>query len=518
MDTIISKNPLASVVVELSDPQMAWNEIMNNLIQKIPGFDDSFYRCNGVSNETASFYFKGDNDGAINDVLYNNLIAPRLKYAGSQNGLKSVDIQSSNFTTDYQSVFSKIIYNLSAADEALQQRQAAEVAADIKKLAPVWNSWVDDNGEDGDAKGIKKMDSGDANGSLMIMTNTLLGKWLNKDEYESKIRNDRSYIYTHINEFSKIFSKMPLTVPQRMCDLIIEVLQTQGSAGTITTQISLANQVLMGIRSNISNPSEENGGLPLTNTTKLIPGRIFQPDEPLTVQKFLTTNPAQNEVSYEFSVNKSEDTKVTIDFNGSASFTIPIVAFVGVKVGGSAEGHIFNEDYTGVSYSVKVTCKNVMSIPNLSINPLLYDVSTQIGWMNASVLQEAIKNGVQNVNTGYSFTSKPNFDFGLEGDFGYLEGLILSQFPSVEITFNECDVTKVKKYFEQHAYAKVTFLGIPLGGVSETTTYDYSYSNETQTSISVTMNPPAPGIIPGAVDITGSLCQLLAINAEFPGV
>ena len=136
--------------------------------------------------------------------------------------------------------------------------------------------------------------------------------------------------------------------------------------------------------------------------------------------------------------------------------------------------------------------------------------------MNADSVLNAIKNGSTTDVTGYVFDGKPSFDFGKDGNFGYINTLVYSQFFEIEIVFEQCESKKVEKYFEQHSSSSISFLGIPLGGASESSSYSYSYSSKTESTITVILKPNPPGYISGTSDITQSLCQLIAVGVTYP--
>ncbi len=114
------------------------------------------------------------------------------------------------------------------------------------------------------------------------------------------------------------------------------------------------------------------------------------------------------------------------------------------------------------------------------------------------------------------FNSEPNFNFNENADFGFINSLVFSQFLEISISFEKCDSKQVRKYFEEHTDTGVYFLGIRLGGVSQSASYSYSYSEETTTSIKVTIKPVAPGYVPGTDSINQSLSQLVAVGVEYP--
>jgi hypothetical protein len=129
---------------------------------------------------------------------------------------------------------------------------------------------------------------------------------------------------------------------------------------------------------------------------------------------------------------------------------------------------------------------------------------------------EAIQNGLPAKDvTGFRFVTDnpPVKDFSKNGPFGYLDGAAIANYPEVEITVKSADYEKIEKTFEQQSSVSLSFLGIPLGGASEST---YSHSVQVDASSStivITLTPPATMVAGNAVDSVG---WILGVQPMFP--
>ncbi|WP_406844556.1 hypothetical protein [Flavobacterium soyae] len=490
-------------------------EYMSNIIKQLPN-PGKLKLLTNTSSAQASFYFLDDATSAVNSTLYNNLLNQRIEGEGTANGVEQVGLTQDAFTNSYLSVYTKLRYQLSPNDKATQQRVNADVASTVRALIPVWNAWY----EAVLPTDVKKLNATNTDVALIQMTSTLNTVWLNP-KFKEIIEKDSSYPYTHLNDFNTIYSKIPVSVSKQMRDYMIEVFNKSGAAGAITADIANATQTLAGIIDNIQRPTtgdDGNGGMTITGSDKAIPGLVFEPARPNAIVDQLRTNPPSSVFRVSKRVTKSTETTLNVQASVSAGISIPILSFFSVGVSGGAKTSIFERDYSGSNFTVDVVVNNATVSPLMSSSPMLYNISTRQGWMSTSPVKDAIKNGYPAPTgiTGYVFNSNPNFDFNEGADFGYINSLIFSQFLEINIGFDKCDSNQVKKYFEEHTDMGVYFLGIRLGGASQSSSYSYSFSDETATSIRVTIKPEAPGYVPGTDNINQSLSQLVAVGVVYP--
>jgi hypothetical protein len=108
-------------------------------------------------------------------------------------------------------------------------------------------------------------------------------------------------------------------------------------------------------------------------------------------------------------------------------------------------------------------------------------------WRNPEPVQNAVD---YNPNgSGYKFKPEPPYNFAINGDFGFLSRLMISQQPVMTLVYNTSNYAPYAKTFQEQSSWGVSFLGIPLGGGSQSYySCETSYDESSQT-VTVTMSP-----------------------------
>lgn len=119
--------------------------------------------------------------------------------------------------------------------------------------------------------------------------------------------------------------------------------------------------------------------------------------------------------------------------------------------------------------------------------PAAYNVTTGAGWWNPEPIEEAA-NPVPN-QSGYIFSAKPQLDFGVNGDFGVIQRLLISQQPIIELTYTTSDFASFKKTVKSHTDWSVSFLGMSLAGGSSDYYHAETSQNASAGTVTLTMSP-----------------------------
>lgn len=488
-------------------------EYMSNIILQLPN-SEKLQLLTGTSSGQASFYFM-NNKGEVNASLYNNFLNQRISGEGIQYGVRQAGLTLDSFINSYLSVYLKIRYQLSPKDKAEQEEISSKVASTVTDLIPLWNAYVGKY----HPNNISKLNETNTNIALIQVTDTLNTVWINP-EYILVLKDEPSYPYTHIDEFSKIYSEIPTEeyfIPE-MKKLMENIYSLSGASGAVTAEIANAVHTLAMIIYNLNYPSTQNKGLSLTGSDNLIPGMWFEPSNPDNITDQLSKVPV---VSYTNNndVQKLSSELLKINVLNSEDITISPLKFLSNVLEDGTMSSVFKETFSGTSYVVEAIVNNPVIDPQLMITPVPFDIRTNTGWMLSEPVKNAIKNGYPAPSdlTGYIFNSQPNFDFTEGGDFGFINSLVFSQFLELYITFTDCNARKVKNYFEENKFSSFNFLGRSIGNPSEELSYSCEIANEnSNTSAAVTIRPNPPGYIPPTADITESSCQLVAVEIVYP--
>lgn len=489
-------------------------EYMSNIILQLPNAEKLQF-LTGTSSSQASFYFM-NNSREVNGSLYNNFLNQRAAGQGIQYGVRQVGLTLDSFVNSYLSVYLKLRYQLSPDDKAKQLEISSKTASAVKDLIPIWNAYVDKYLPGN----INKLHETNTDIALIQVTDTLNTVWINP-EYMLVLKDEPSYPYTHIDDFSKIYNRIPNQeefIPD-MKKLMENIYRLSGASGAVTAEIAYAVHTLAIIIYNLLYPSEQNKGLSLTGSENLIPGLQFNPSNPDEVLNQLSRVPVDS-YSNNNNVLKLSSEVLKIKIYDSEEITISPLQLLSNVLEDGRINSVFKETFSGTSYVVEAIVNNPVINPQLMVNPVPFDIITNTGWMLSEPVKNAVKNGYpppSNI-TGYVFNSKPNFDFTEGGDFGFISSLVFSQFLELYITFTNCDTGKVKNYFEKNKFSNFNFLGRSIGNPSQPTSYSCRVVNKNtnNNSTSVVVKPNPPGYIPPTADITDSLCQLAAVEIIYP--
>ncbi|MGO4771056.1 hypothetical protein ACEN2I_05295 [Flavobacterium sp. W22_SRS_FK3] len=506
----ICNKKIAETISDTNAEYQIYAEYMSNIILQLPNSDKLQFLI-GSSSGQASFYFK-NNQGFVNASLYNNFLNQRVSGEGVQYGLRQVGLTSDSFINSYLSVYLKLRYQLSQSDKAAQQKININVASTVTQLVPIWNTYVTQF----EPKSISKLNETNNDIALIQITDALNTVWINP-KFILKLKENPSYPYEHIDEFAAIYNQIPKTVPNAMIELMINIYKVSGTAGEITSSIAYAIHTLAVIINNLLRPNNENKGLSLTGTTKFIPGLIFEPENPQSIIDQLNENPV---ISYTNNNNvvKLSSGFLKVNLSDLDEIIIPPLRFLSNTLENGTSSSVFKETFSGTSYVVEAIVNNPVINPQLRVTPQPFDILTNTGWMFSEPIKDAVKNGYPAPTdiTGFVFNSEPNFNFNEGGDFGFINSFVFSQFLELYITFTDCNVSKVKKYFETNKSSKFSFLGKPFGNSSETLNYNYEFGNQTDNCIVVKIKPEPPGYRPPEVSVEDSSCQVVAVEIVYP--
>lgn len=513
METFVSNidnKKIAETISDTNEEYQIYAEYMSNIILQLPN-SDKLQFLTGTSSGQASFYFK-NSQGFVNASLYNNFLNQRISGEGVQYGVRQAGLTLDSFINSYLSVYMKLRYQLSQSDKAAQQKINIDVASTVTQLAPIWNTYVTQF----EPKGISKLNETNTDIALIQITDALNTVWINP-QFILKLKENPSYPYEHLDEFAAIYNQIPKTVPNTMIELMINIYKVSGAAGEITSRIAYAIHTLAIIINNLLRPNNENKGLSLTGTKKFIPGLIFEPGDPENIIDQLNENPV---VSYTNNNNviKLSSGLLKVNLSELDEITIPPLRFLSNTLENGTSSSVFKEAFSGTSYFVEAIVNNPVINPQLRITPEPFNILTNTGWMFSEPVKDAVKNGYPAPTdiTGFVFNSEPNFNFSEGGDFGFINSLVFSQFLELYITFTDCNVGKVKKYFETNRSSKFSFLGKSVGNPSETFTYEYEFGNETDNCVVVKIKPAPPGYRPPEASVEDSSCQLVAVEIVYP--
>lgn len=222
---------------------------------------------------------------------------------------------------------------------------------------------------------------------------------------------------------------------------------------------------------------DPNGGASSTHVGYTIPAAVT------SIQNDLANT--GRELSISMTATQVDQNTASVNVGAGAGGSVPLDWFLTLSGSASAQQNIFSFQGSGSSVSIIMRFQGYSYIP---VSPNSFQADTVTGWFSAQVLSQAVKNSGQDV-TGYKFVNNPGYDFGVGGDFGLLTGLLVSNFPTVSITYHAGNFSQFQQSFQEQSSFGLNFFGIPIASFSQSV-YNASLQQESQQgSFTVTFAP-----------------------------
>ena len=390
------------------------------------------------------------------------------------------------FTNSFISVLSKVVYQLSRADTATLNNAYANATNQQMALLNAWKSTY----------GTLPTPS---QGQMPIdaIMSIICTKWADPPTTVNAIQNS-------IN-LQNLLNNAPPS-GQAMMPVIANYVNALGSSVTLANAQTMNNAYVNAALRALQTPSAANGGMLLnSSSTTYYPSYTFGTD----LSAIINGLQSSNTVEITMDVSIASATEYSVSIRGGTSFTIPFLEFFSLGVGANAS--YFHDEIvkSANSVSVKMTFTGVTLV---NYRPSAFNESVLQNWCFMQPILDAIKNQGQDVS-GYHFSPSPGVDFSLNGQFGILQGVAISNYPSAEITVTSSNYQSIQTTFQQSVSTSISFLGIPLGGGSESTYSNSASSSSSTSTVTIKLTPP-PNMVAGSN--TSSVGWVLGVQTNYP--
>lgn len=262
---------------------------------------------------------------------------------------------------------------------------------------------------------------------------------------------------------------------------------------------SKANLLLDTIRANLQTPTAENGGLQ-TGPSTFQAG--YQVPAQAQIDAGLRNDNNAITITVDVSSFSSHEAKGSVE--GGAGFDVPVFDLFSVDVGGSTSYDWSQALSSGSTMSVEITWKGVTVI---GVVPEVFD-NAHTGWYSDLVLSEAVGNmGKGDAVTGFQVQGSEFVGtFGEGQAFSRLQSVLVSQVPTMAITFTNADSAALASTFKEQSSVSVDLFGfIPLGHVSQSYEVSDVTQNAEEGSITITFGPSPAAAAEDSFDYTAYL-------------
>lgn len=289
-----------------------------------------------------------------------------------------------------------------------------------------------------------------------------------------------------------------------------DAVQQLSPLNTILGAQSAANAELSAAKANAQHPSATNGGLQ-TGTDSYYVGWTPLP----TNNQIQSGLQSESKVTVHIQAENFDSSHATFHMDGGVGFTIPV--YEAFSIGLSASSSYDWSKTTSSSSSLDVTME-YPGVTIVQIDPLALSADYAKGWYDQSLLQSIIDGSGDKNISGFKIDPSnqyaPDRMFGPGRPFSRFKTLVVSQMPTITMTFSADQAESVMSHFQESASVKAKLFGIfTIGSFDESYSITKVHQDSASGSVTVVLAPPA---ITGTVPIEKQVCNILGGVADYP--
>lgn len=427
------------------------------------------------------------NGGTFNNDTY-TWLNKVIKY----NPAGYLETDGSEFTTEYYNVMQGITYQLSPANQSMLNNAINNANTIVNTLLTNYTTTFG---------AIPAANAGTLMSKLAYVTTQMLS-WTTT----GTTLND---LYTAVN-INSYFTKAPLG----SATVISNLAQYLGATGSVKNlQASLTNNIaeITGILNNLAPaPITVENGWMQTQDSKganyIVPELSVAQDVSI-IQNGLG---GTNSFSVTMVINKIDTTTMSVSINGATAFNADIADLVDFGFTGSASYNSFSIDSSTTSCTITITFSGITTFTP-SAQP--YSVITNSGWWAPNKIKQALSN--TGGGNGLVFAmGAPSYNFGENGDFGFIQNLLISNPPTLTLEYANADYKQINTSLSASADLNVDFLGI--GFIAGSASYYKSTVSQTATGTGVSINL-APNLAVTPVPTLLQQAYVIGADVIWPG-
>ena len=434
------------------------------------------------------YYYQNPRDLSFNPKTYDWISSGLLA------GTNPVQL-SGVFTNEFITLITKMSYTYSSADQSIVNEAATKAQS---QGADVLRTWQSNMGPYPTGTGLP----------INLILAEIQSKWSNPAPGKSEptlqeIRDSR--------DIGRLLSKAPPSGGP-VLKVLSNYLNALGTAIGLTNSLSFNTGVLQSMKDGINFPDPANGGLKLTapvgTTDAPVVPRYNVATQLPDIQNGLANKSQAANLS--MSVSRSSSDEYSVDIKGHAGLSFGL-GFLGFSLGGSAS---YFQDHIATESNTTTVEMSFPGVTLVNFGPAdLTLAGVRQNWFEMAPIKEAIKNQGKDV-TGFHFDTPPTIDLSANGPFGYLQGAVISSYPTMVITVKSSEYERIEKDVTTETHFGASFLGIPIGAQGTATTHSKSVKVDAATqTVTITLNPP---LTENATVLEDSTAWLLGVQAVHP--
>ncbi|MQR00708.1 hypothetical protein [Glaciimonas soli] len=294
-------------------------------------------------------------------------------------------------------------------------------------------------------------------------------------------------IFNQINATYGSVPNMPASL-HSLRNAIAAYHSISGDSYVLHNRYYAATARLAAIVANVTKPSQTNGGMQVSDMDDYVG---FTPNKlPTANQLVVGLNASTNAISVAINISDFGSYSAQLSIAGGASFTIPIVDILDIAVNAGASHDLSRYITSQSKITMNVTYPGVTMFAS---NPSVLSADNTTGWYADDVLQEIAAQTGKDA-TGYQLQGS-EFDvaklFGPGKALSRLKTFVISQQPTISITFAGSNASGITSDFQVNAAVQLKLLGMfDFGGASGSYSVQKINAGSSSGSVTVTLGPP----------------------------
>ncbi|PKQ69515.1 hypothetical protein [Labilibaculum manganireducens] len=276
--------------------------------------------------------------------------------------------------------------------------------------------------------------------------------------------------YTQMTEarnLKKLLPNRPASSDQVISDVSI-YLNIMSPVNALQDALQNGSWILTSLKDCTEFPTKKNGGIKTVNPNTGVISDKFNVGYSINKSKQEISNDLQNKgrtIEIKMETHSASGSEMNVHIEGQTGFSVGSWLKFGISGGGSYD--MSKAEGTSTDCSVSMKWEGYAMIP---MGPAAWQQATEKGWYYADPISQAVANAEKDIS-GFKFVIKPTFNmdtFKNGGNFGMLNNLLIANYPTVEITYQNANFKKFKESWEEHASGNLTLFGfIKLGSFSQ---------------------------------------------------
>ncbi|HEV2481553.1 MAG TPA: hypothetical protein VGS79_17905 [Puia sp.] len=315
------------------------------------------------------------------------------------------------------------------------------------------------------------------------------------------------------NQLIKMYGSLS-NIPNTMNALRNAIASYQATAGAsyaLHAKYYQATAYLAAALANTVSPSATNGGMQ-TDASSYYVG--FTPEKLPTANQLIGgLNTTSNAVTVDISLSNFSSTSSQLSISGGFGFSIPIGDILNLSIGGSASYSVSKYASSATHVTMNI---NYPGVTLFASTPSILSTDNSTGWYANDILADVVSKTGHDA-TGFALQgSQFNVSelFGTGNTFSRLKTFVISQQPTIKMTFFGADTDSIVSDLKVNASAKLDLFGLfTLGSVSGSYNVQNVDTHSVAGAVVVTFGPPQ---ISGTIPLQQQVCYVMGGVASYP--